>query len=359
MEAAMIERMIKNALTLAIWFVASGGLLLVNLIVLLANYLACKVSFELMGFEMQPLDQDRLIGRFAGAFFGRAAMADFYAMVVALTVAIGFFLLFKVLFTLPDHLEQRILHQQAGNTTEVRVRNIRLMFDVAAIGLLLAAGLAGAMLWDIELFRYRSLANAFAIEDPAVAPGSIPAWGPTLQQYGDLFAVQLAKVGPAGYVAVTMLACLALEYAFHKTHSAGTQLLRDVAAVAGGAPILPVADEVYMAGVSQYEADAQDVGQDPALAENLTSRSAGDAQLFDPARVGQGHAEPQQCAEPAPADELVEVIGGAPGEQVHRTDAQTEPDHYYVDDRTGVVWNRQYWESIHGTHDNEDQADAA
>jgi len=347
----MIERTIRNTLAFASWLMASFGLLLLNAVVLLANYLACKVSFELAGFENQPLDRDRLIGRFAGAIFGQATLADFYAMVVAAAVALGAFLLFKLLFALPHHLEQRQLYRHAGDLTSARIVSTWLWFDAAVIGLL-SVGVAAAMLWDIDLFRYRSLSNAFSVDDPAVAAGSIPEWGRAMEQYGDLFSVHLAKIGPAGYLAVTLISCLALEYALHKTRTAGVQLLRDVAALAevsapydGSEATEPQAPEAVANGNVEPSPDAGLSG---------TPGSAGEP-LFDPVVVGRGATS---GSAPEASEATVGVIGGADGERVLRSDARAAADRYHVDDATGLVWDRAYWEQLHGTAEN-DQAEAA
>lgn len=346
----MIERTIRNTMAFASWLMASFGLLLLNAVVLLANYLACKVSFELAGFENQPLDRDRLIGRFAGAIFGQATLADFYAMVVAAAVALGAFLLFKLLFALPHHLEQRQLYRHAGDLTSARIVSTWLWFDAAVI-VLLSAGVAAAMLWDIDLFRYRSLSNAFSIDDPAVATGSIPEWGRAMEQYGDLFSVHLAKIGPAGYLAVTLISCLALEYALHKTRTAGVQLLRDVAALAQ----VPALDGASETTELQAPETVVDETADGAADAGVDGASTATGPLFDPVIVGHGTA----AAAPNEGSEApVGVIGGADGERVLRSDARAATGRYHVDDATGLVWDRAYWEQLHGTVEN-DQAEAA
>ena len=65
----MISRLMRNSAGLLVWLMADGILIALNLIVILANYLACKTSFELLGFEMRPLATDELVGGFFDAFF--------------------------------------------------------------------------------------------------------------------------------------------------------------------------------------------------------------------------------------------------------------------------------------------------
>ena len=58
---------------------ASGGL---TLLMIVANYLATKVSFELLGYDQVPLYQDRLLGIFFRGFTGNATLTDLFALMV-------------------------------------------------------------------------------------------------------------------------------------------------------------------------------------------------------------------------------------------------------------------------------------
>jgi len=76
-EQPVITRVIRNCVGLLLWLLADGGLLALNVAMVLANYLACKGSFELLGFKMRPLGTDELVGGFFGAFFHKATLAHF------------------------------------------------------------------------------------------------------------------------------------------------------------------------------------------------------------------------------------------------------------------------------------------
>jgi hypothetical protein len=350
----MIERMIKDTAACVLWLFGSGALLFVNFIVLLANYLSSVVSFELSGYEMRPLASYRLVGPFFGAFLGQATLADFYAAGLALVVSAGAFFLAKALFSIHPLVDERRRYRLAGDVDSAAAVNRRLWLD-AGVSLFLIALLTATTLWEIHLFRLRSLCNAFDIDDPATCAGSMPEWGRVLQQYGDLFSVQLANVGPAGYVSVTFLACLLLEYAFYRLHTAAAQLLAAAGAVVAGAPLLPLYDVAY-AGADPRDVSPAALASSAAGGEAPAAQSNGSTPLFDPAVVAQPQTETTRVND---ADEPVEVIGGAGGERVRRSEAHAQHDRYYVDEITGQVWDRRYRESLHSIPEDDDRPEAA
>jgi hypothetical protein len=74
--------------------------------------------------------------------------------------------------------------------------------------------------------------------------------------------------------------------------------------------------------------------------------------LFDPPRVNQPPVQEEWpnviYEKQAEANSGLQEVIGADGEQVSLVAAQAEQGRYYVDQTTGQIWDRTYWESIHG-----------
>lgn len=218
----MIGRLIRNLVGFLICVVADVGLVVLTVALVIANYLACKSSFELLGFERQPLGTDELVGGFFGAFFHQATLVHFYALVLAVTMAVGLFLVFKLAFRLAALWEDRRAYLHAGDHPSAHAATRAILRDLIMLGIFLLP-LAAAISWDVQLFRFRALTGALGIEDPTVA-SQMPGWHQQLQAHGAQFAWSLAGWGAWGYVAVTAMACLSLEYTVHKTQDYWTRL---------------------------------------------------------------------------------------------------------------------------------------
>jgi hypothetical protein len=74
--------------------------------------------------------------------------------------------------------------------------------------------------------------------------------------------------------------------------------------------------------------------------------------LFEPAPLScppRGLSTPLGSPAPRPDhSRLRDVIGGAAGTQVSLATALADQEQYFVDPATGQVWDRQYWEQLHG-----------
>jgi hypothetical protein len=371
----------------------------------LANYLACKGSFELLGFEMRPLGTDELVGGFFGAFFHKATLAHFYALVLAVTGAMGFFLVFKLAFRIADLLEDRRAYLNASDQQSARAV-VRLILRDLIMLLIFVAPLAVIMYWDVQLFRFRSIAGALAIEDPTVAPQML-GWERQLQENGDLFAWSLAHLGAWGYVAVTAIACLSLEFTSHKTVEYWTRLEGNFKELMQPAtnqqqplfygydqneqpvydPNAPIAYDTDGNPVASQDATGADATPEAAnhnagtvsQSETISSASAAtngsgaiNASLFDPAPADHnGGASPHSAANNAssgatptnrarderptagvsktprmePSD-LRPVIGGTEGEQVSLAAALTNRQQYWVDPDSHDVWNANFRQAL-------------
>ena len=94
----MLSRIVRNFVRLNLSLLLVLFLIGFNVLLVVSNYLACKISFELLGTENRPLGTDELVGVFFRAFFGQASLAHLYAMLVAVTVSVGLFLVLKLAF---------------------------------------------------------------------------------------------------------------------------------------------------------------------------------------------------------------------------------------------------------------------
>jgi hypothetical protein len=402
----VIARFIRNlAGFLFCLLVVDSGLVVLNGAMMIANYLACKGSFELLGFEMRPLWTDELVGHLLGAFFPKATLAHFYALIVAVTVALGLFLVFKLAFSVADLWEAR-RDSLAANDQESARKAMRLIVRDLGMLLIFLIPLAWAIYWDVYLFRYRSIAGALGIEDPTVAPQMF-GWERQLRENGELFAWALVHIGAWGYVAVTALACLSLEFAWHKTVRYWDWLegnCRELMQPAttpqeqalfygydhNGQPVydpnVPIAydtdgnpvagqDETgadTSPGTAAHEANTGSQSEPTSSAATATNgNGAVDASLFDPAPANQDGATPNGAAdktssgfrpthrtraERAPAgvstasrtadNDLHPVIGGTEGERVSLAAALADRRRYWVDPETHDVWDTDFRQAL-------------
>src|SRR3990172_7999341 len=211
----MVNRLMRNLVGILFWAVALGGLVILNLVVMLANYLACKTSFELLGFEKRPLASDEVVGCFFGAFFHDATLAHFYALAVAVTVGVSLLFLFNLGFQTADFVGERRDYLNADDQENARAA-VRLIIWNSVMIMMFLSFLSVAAVWDIQLFKFRSIAGAGQIEDPEQAT-QLMDWTVQLKENSELWAWRLTEIGAWGYLAVTILACLGLEFSFRKT----------------------------------------------------------------------------------------------------------------------------------------------
>jgi hypothetical protein len=409
----VISRFTRNFVGLLLWLMGVLGFIALNAILVLSNYLACKVSFDLLGFDQQPLGADKLVGDFLGAFFSKATLAHFYALVVAATVAGGLFLAFHLLFDLIGLIEDRRAYLHVGDHDSARVVAWRIIRDLLLLVVLMIP-LAVAIQWDINLFEYRWVTGASGIDDPAVAPGQVETLEEQLLKYGHLFAWSIARIGAWGYMAITALAGLGLEVASHRTSQYWHRLISPLDALLE--PSVPQEEQMLFYGYDEqgqpvydpqtpvaytpdgtpvpgYRSMAVDAapGATGRIAEMDQPEPEASTQLAgEPTEVidapgslerppfapvaseqngaGQQAPTPRPLFEPAPLScpprglstplgspaprpdhsRLRDVIGGAAGTQVSLATALADQEQYFVDPATGQVWDRQYWEQLHG-----------
>ena len=155
-------------------------------------------------------------------FFSRATLAHFYALAVAITVAVSLFFFFQLAFRVSDLLEDRRTYLNVGDRENAQAA-VRLIIRDLILILIFVSLLTLAIYWDVELFRFRSIAGAGQIEDAEKATELLD-WPLQLSENGEMWAWTLARIGAWGYVAITALACLGLEFSFRRTSEYAARL---------------------------------------------------------------------------------------------------------------------------------------
>ena len=190
-----------------------GGIFIALII---ANYLACKSSFDYLGYDGLPLAKEAFIGQIVGPFLPETTLSHFYAFVVAVVIAIGLFVLYNRLFHIWELLKERkgYLSQNDKDSAQIILYHI---YDDIGLIIAILPFLIAAIIWDIELFKYRSVYGALGIEDPAQAPLAVENWDNQIKNHGHLYAWTLTPVGAFGYIGITGVSCAVLEFCFRRT----------------------------------------------------------------------------------------------------------------------------------------------
>ena len=371
----MVERLSRNFVGLLFWIGIAAAALFVNFLVVTSNYLACKTSFELLNFEGFELGKDTLVGGVFEAFFARATLAQLYALTVALTVAGGLFLMFRLLFHTGELVSDRQAYKAAGDMTSAAIANHMILKNVVMVAVF-AVPVGFAINWDIDLFRYRSVANAMNIDDAVEATRSLRSWSLQLKEHADLFAWSLARWGAWGYVGVTGLACLCLEVSLVKIRESWAKLLSafdetDAALAAAPAPEfygydeqglpvqdprVPIAYDTAGNPVGLPATDATTAGgtttrmktpvvEDIHRADDLSDTNGQQLDQGLQTNVGEPWAA-LRTIDPARAahgpTERFDVIGGRAGERVSLDEALAHPERFFVDPDSHEVWDVAY-----------------
>lgn len=235
--------------------------------------------------------------------------------------------------------------------------------------------LAFALFWDLELFRYRSVCGALQIDAPAVATTSITNWGLQLRERSHLFAWVIAKFGGWGYLAVTALACLALEFSFHKIGESWARFLSGFQGILkpsgrpepemtlygydeDGQPVYSP-DEVITYGVDgnplrrpspERSIEAAADGTEPALespAPQYDAQDGGPADVrSDNDLLNEGNRSEHRCCG-FEGEDRQKVLASPSDERLTFSEALAAPDLYHVDIANRQIWWRQYWRNIH------------
>lgn len=204
----------------------------------IANYLGCKNVFDFLGYDGLPLAREAFIGQVIGPFFPEATLSHFYAFVVASVISMGLFILFNRFLHIWELQRDRKGYLAQNDSESARILLSQIYGDIVLIITILPF-LIAALMWDFDLFRYRSAYGALGIEDPSQAPLTVGNWDSQLAQYGHLFAWELASVGAFGYLGITGVACASLEFCFRRTTERFVILLSNIENIFQPNPLPP------------------------------------------------------------------------------------------------------------------------
>lgn len=386
----MFQRITKNGFGLVVSFFGVLLALWITLLIVTSNYMSISEAFYLLHYDQRPLASDSLVGSLFGTFCPNATLAQFYGASMAVGIALGFFLVWRTFFGGYDSWQAMCLHQADGNTEQVRAFRWDL-FEKLVTLLLFAVTLGCVVAWDMQLFRYRSSAQATMLGSPNRAITMAP-WMHLLSHPS--FALNVAGMGAWSYVALTSMVCLSLEVAGRHVGKYMNRLYAEIAFMDGAAK----QDSFQKSELRGYDADgnpvydvrtrlaydaegnAIDVPQsvnEVRADENREKDShqeawkepgeghADSAPLFVVPKLGDERGEEKsgvsnlQSAElaadtSAPSGnshdeaniEKLPVIGT--DERVSWSTAAKDPDRYYCDFVNGVIWSRGAYESLHG-----------
>lgn len=411
----MISATIRNVIRCCWWLAITAIVLVAAAWSVLEHYLNAANALELLGTEQKPLSADSLLGTVLSAFLPQAALPQAMALTISLIEALAFFFIANTLMDilgLIRHYRTSRKHDQPEEAEEAVWRLIENGFGMAMLGGLLVYGI----LWDLDIFRYRSMAGAYDYDTPLKAAQQLPSWAEELRENGSWAAVQMARVGAWGYLSFTAAGCVLLDLVIRKLDDAFSRLMRPIdqwyearlAAQAEEADAVyddeqdeqPVDDpteesvmEEQPATEPAYEperptrttnghangaygprADAPapemaTVSADrtaPQAAQNghgAPHNGASSRPLFDPEVVSHpltpSRPEPVVTPREREASDLRDVLGGAANERVSLATAATQPDRYYVNLATGQVWNREAWRRLHTVHLETDEEERA
>lgn len=370
------SRWLRQFVTVVFWSAVTAGAVIVTAWACAANYLGCKSALELQGYESQPIATDSLIGPWLGAFFGEATLAQFLSLSLVSIEALSFLLIFHFLFDQWRLFQIRQLQQALGDQQQVRTANALLIQQGIVLAMLTTLAVL-IVRWDIDLFRYRSLAGAFGIEDPAIATATVQRWDIELQQNGKLFAWNLIRSGAEGYIAMTAGACLGFEIAKMRLAEHFSVLMQPVdtrlarafsphvmaeefsAADVAEAPTgrtedhpqtaTPVPEELP-ASVAARMAGGHVIGNTNGHTNGHTNGSAARPLFETPAMPAtSGTASTPRPLVSAVAEPALHVVIGDADDHVTMTTALAQPERYHVDIETRMIFSRPYWEALNQT----------
>ena len=370
----MVSKGLRQIVVVVFWLGITVVALVVTLWACQANYLGCKAALELSGYESQPLSTDSVVGTYLSAFFPDATLAQFLALFIVSVEALTIFMIFFFGFDTLRIVEIRRAQRALGDEEQVRMAN-QVLIRNGIVTAILTGMVVWIVRWDVDLFRYRSIAGAYGIEDAQVATATIQNWALEMKQNGQMFAWSLARVGAWGYVAATACSCVVFELSYMQLseHFSAAMAPIDEAFERWYAPQEDAPEATL--GYYEEQGDAAEHAEEGAPSReeapvpvaptaasgranaranghtngHANGNGAAAATLFEAPAIPAGNgaaAAPALATRPEQEPERHPVIGGV-DERVTLADAILHPKHYYVDVANRRIFSRAYWDALH------------
>jgi len=333
-------------------------------VIVFANYAGLRSAFALMGLDLTPLSEDPLLGGVFDAFgIGEATQADLYAGALAATVTSGEIWACHWVLRLLSLWRDRDHYRGQGEVIAGRYRGaIEWAAVMALLGLVL---LAGAVYWDLELFRLRAVMGSLGLDRPEQL-WELQDWKALVSMPDAPYAVRLAWVTPIGYVCATAVAALELELAGLRTLDAMARWQQSVVDLFAfdrdPDAMVPTAPDV----------EPRHAIEEPVGLASADDPMGGAARRIASVAASLATAAPVEVPTPGPvvgpstpatAPTAVEselaVLGGQAGDRVALAEALANPDRYVVDVESRRVWDRAYYEALHGAVTSQPPANQA
>ena len=344
-EDGMIRRVEDVVKALAILAFASA----LHCVLVFSNFYALASAFELQGYENTPIKENNLLGPLAIALgFGNTSFAEIYALIIALTIGVGFILLFRHLNRFIALWFDRHTYLQRGDATNASAA-VKAAGREAIDLALIAIPLVWAAYWDIQLFVFRQVVNQVATPMDDIT--AIPAWSTLVRDHGGMLFMAPLMASVGGYLACTALACQMLEKALATYQDARRDLAEEWERTAAAQTPPPNApDQSQAVGpateeVGSLTAQTQETSETSAVP--ITEATLPSAAMDDADHVPVSVAPPPAIVAPEiprstgePRD-LLEVIGATPTLRLSREQARLHPDLYHVDS-SGRIWLKTF-----------------
>ncbi len=354
---------VKRVLWALVQFAVLLALICCNAWLIYTNFTALKVSFELLKYDGTPVGEDLLTGPIFESL-GLYELTQSHMFAAAIALIVGFLSAVAIhhIYIVVRLLLEKREYAKNNDMVSSEQANMAIFRHLVMLGLVLIP-LVPIANWDLQLYRFRTVAPILGMEDSAVA---MKNWSMLLQQHGDLFAMSLAKGW--GYIFLVAGAGLMVEFWINYVREALLHLGTAIEAwheyIAGTeraeTPQPQAAQTQETAQVAAPD-NAQAAKEGPGAtynsvnqAENAGGLAADTHQGTTAENTGHGTENvewPEKemvtpnytstTADEKNSDEEVMVYGGRSGEKVKFSIAAADPGNYYIDEKRRV-WRRSF-----------------
>ncbi len=351
-----ISRIFKATLGFVSVGVFLGGAVSMDLLLLFTNYIGLVQSFELLGYDQKPLSADRLLGwLFEALLLGDTTASDLYAGVLALGMGVSLIVLSHIVMQIIMQLRDRAVFLRTGDREAARNIELTIRYNTLPLLFLFVPIMVIIMMWDIKMFSYRAFAGVVGYDGSATTHGLVNMEN-LLLKYGDRFSIGVTRFSPLGYAAIIVFIPLLVEFLFMKFIDRWELFLDAFAGLFSW--------EERVSLQSQADFPVENGVQNQDSQDSAVAFSDGGVPMEE---VSRGWSQPDSANMDTEdtlidihedtddtviqqtvfdMDEEVEVIGGG-GLRIKRGEALQDEDRFYVD-KAGRVWNREYYNNLHG-----------